>query len=124
MRWKSVLTPTVHFVYRSVRRTSVLSDRNRKGVTPMSRTSAIDVLVSEVGPREGQQAIHQVMPTQTKLRWIAALADAGLREIEATSFVSPKAVPQMADAAEIVTGTATIQDLRVLCLVPNLRGAQ
>jgi hydroxymethylglutaryl-CoA lyase len=90
----------------------------------MSRTSAIDVLVSEVGPREGQQAIHQVMPTQTKLRWITALADAGLREIEATSFVSPKAVPQMADAAEIVTGTATIQDLRVLCLVPNLRGAQ
>ncbi|MGS0686869.1 hydroxymethylglutaryl-CoA lyase [Nakamurella sp. GG22] len=90
----------------------------------MSRTSQVDVLISEVGPREGQQAIPQVMPTEVKNRWIAALADSGIREIEATSFVSPKAVPQMADAAEVLTRALTIPDLRVLALVPNLRGAQ
>ena len=90
----------------------------------MSRTSAVDVVVSEVGPREGQQAISQVMPTPIKHRWIAALADAGVREIEATSFVSPKAVPQMADAAEVIAHAVQIPDLQLLALVPNLRGAQ
>jgi hydroxymethylglutaryl-CoA lyase len=49
-----------------------------------------DVLVSEVGPRDGLQSIKRTMPTEAKLRWIAALAGAGLGEIEVASFVSPR----------------------------------
>jgi hydroxymethylglutaryl-CoA lyase len=89
-----------------------------------SRTSEIDVLVSEVGPRDGLQSVDRTMPTAVKHRWIAALADAGLREIEVTSFVSAKRLPQMADAAEVVAKALTIPNLNVLALVPNIIGAQ
>ena len=89
-----------------------------------SRTSDVDVLVSEVGPREALQSVARVMPTDVKHRWIAALAGAGLREIEVASFVSPKRLPQMADAAEVVAEAIRIPDLAVLALVPNLKGAQ
>src|ERR1017187_1829451 len=58
-------------------------------------TREIDILVSEVGPRDGLQSIKRAMPTDAKHRWIAALAEAGLREIEVGSFVSPKLLPQM-----------------------------
>ncbi len=54
--------------------------------------------MSEVGPRDGLQSIARAMPTEVKHRWIAALAAAGMREIEVGSFVSPKLLPQMADA--------------------------
>lgn len=84
----------------------------------------IDVLVSEVGPRDGLQSIARAMPTADKHRWIAALAAAGLREIEVGSFVSPKRLPQMADAADVVRQARTIPNLTVLALVPNLRGAE
>jgi len=89
-----------------------------------SRTSEIDVLVSEVGPRDGLQSVDRTMPTAVKHRWIAALADAGLREIEVASFVSPKRLPQMADAAEVVAKALAIPNLDVLALVPNLIGAK
>lgn len=89
-----------------------------------SRNSEIDVLVSEVGPRDGLQSVDRTMPTAVKHRWIAALADAGLREIEVASFVSPKRLPQMADAAEVVAHALAIPDLNVLALVPNLIGAE
>ncbi len=56
------------------------------------------ILVSEVGPRDGLQSIEQAMPTAIKHRWIRALAAAGLREIEVGSFVSPRLLPQMTDA--------------------------
>jgi hydroxymethylglutaryl-CoA lyase len=48
------------------------------------------ILVSEVGPRDGLQSIHQTMPTEAKIRWVQALAAAGLREIEVGSFVNPR----------------------------------
>jgi hydroxymethylglutaryl-CoA lyase len=89
-----------------------------------SRTSDIDILVSEVGPRDGLQSVDRTMPTAVKHRWIAALADAGLREIEVASFVSPKRLPQMADAADVVAYALTIPNLTVLALVPNLTGAR
>lgn len=89
-----------------------------------SRTSVVDVLVSEVGPRDGLQSVNATMPTTVKHRWIAALAAAGLREIEVGSFVSPKRLPQMADTAQVVAQALTIPDLTVLALVPNLRGAR
>jgi hydroxymethylglutaryl-CoA lyase len=64
------------------------------------------------------------MPTAGKNRWIAALARAGLREIEVGSFVSPRALPQMADCAQVVAQALTIADLRVVVLVPNFKYAQ
>jgi hydroxymethylglutaryl-CoA lyase len=87
-------------------------------------TPEIDILVSEVGPRDGLQSIQRAMPTPIKHRWIAALAAAGLREIEVGSFVSPKLLPQMADAEEVVQEAIKIPGLTVLALVPNLKGAE
>ena len=62
----------------------------------MSSMDDIDVLVSEVGPRDGLQSIKRTMPTASKLRWISALAAAGVREIEVGSFVPPKLLPHPA----------------------------
>ena len=84
----------------------------------------IDVLVSEVGPRDGLQSIKRTMSTAHKLRWIAALAAAGVREIEVGSFVPAKLLPQMADAAEVVQGASRIPGLNVLALAPNLKGVE
>ncbi|WP_238294677.1 hydroxymethylglutaryl-CoA lyase [Caballeronia novacaledonica] len=82
------------------------------------------ILISEVGPRDGLQSIKSVMSTPAKLRWISALAAAGLREIEVGSFVPPKLLPQMADIREVVAYALSIPDLRVAVLAPNLRGSQ
>ena len=84
----------------------------------------MDVLVSEVGPRDGLQSIKRAMPTAVKHQWIRALAEAGLKEIEVASFVPPKLLPQMADAAEVVREALKIPGITVLALVPNLRGFQ
>ena len=82
------------------------------------------VLISEVGPRDGLQSIKSVMPTAAKLRWISALAAAGLKEIEVGSFVPPKLLPQMADIHEVVAHARSIPGLHVAVLAPNLRGSQ
>ena len=82
------------------------------------------VLISEVGPRDGLQSVKATMPTADKKRWITALYDAGLREIEVCSFVPAKHLPQMADATEVVAHALTLPGLTVMALVPNLRGAQ
>jgi hydroxymethylglutaryl-CoA lyase len=84
----------------------------------------MDILVSEVGPRDGLQSVKSIMPTSGKHRWIAALAAAGLREIEVGSFVSPRALPQMADCGEVVAQALNIPGLRVAALVPNLKYAE
>jgi hydroxymethylglutaryl-CoA lyase len=83
-----------------------------------------DILVSEVGPRDGLQSIKAIMPTEAKKAWIAAEAAAGVREIEVGSFVPAKLLPQLADTAEIVAFAKTIPGLTVAVLVPNLRGAE
>lgn len=59
------------------------------------------------------------MPTGLRLRWIRALADAGIRAIEVALFVPPKLLPQVADAAEVVQGVTEILDLAVLALAPE-----
>ena len=82
------------------------------------------VLISEVGPRDGLQNCDGVMPTAVKKRWIKGLYNAGLREIEVGSFVPAKLFPQLADTAEIVEFAKNLPGLRVLALVPNLRGAK
>lgn len=81
------------------------------------------VSICEVGPRDGLQIVAQRMPTDVKLRWIAQLAAAGLKEIEVGSFVSPRLVPQMADTADVVKGALQIPGLTVCALAGNLRGA-
>ncbi len=83
-----------------------------------------DVRIYEVGPRDGLQNETAPIPTETKLRFIELLADAGLREIEATSFVSPKAIPQLADADELMSRMERRVGLRYPVLVPNLRGLE
>ena len=83
-----------------------------------------DVLISEVGPRDGLQSVAATMPTDHKLRWIDALHAAGVREIEVASFVPAKLLPQMADAAEVVRHAITLPGLTVMALVPNRKGAQ
>jgi hydroxymethylglutaryl-CoA lyase len=82
------------------------------------------VVISEVGPRDGLQSVKAVMPTAHKLRWIDALAAAGVREIEVGSFVPASLLPQMADVAQVVAHARTLPGLTVMALVPNLRGAQ
>ncbi len=83
-----------------------------------------EILVSEVGPRDGLQSIDRVMPLAAKKRWIAAEAAAGVKEIEVGSFVPPKLLPQMADTAELVKFAKGIMGLTVVALVPNAKGAQ
>jgi len=80
------------------------------------------VRIVEVGPRDGLQNEKQVVPTDTKLELIARLADAGLRDIEATSFVSPKRVPQMADHAELMRRLPRRDRVSYPVLTPNLQG--
>ncbi|QIG53570.1 hydroxymethylglutaryl-CoA lyase [Altererythrobacter sp. BO-6] len=82
-----------------------------------------EILVSEVGPRDGLQSIDRVMPLEAKKRWIAAEAAAGVPEIEVGSFVPPSLLPQMADTAELVAFARTIPGLNVVALVPNAKGA-
>ncbi len=80
------------------------------------------VHICEVGPRDGLQNAHQLMPTEAKKRWISALAEAGLEEIEVGSFVPPKLIPAMADTGEIVKHALAIPGIRVVALAPNLKG--
>ncbi len=87
-------------------------------------SSVIDVIVSEVGPRDGLQSVSRTMPTEVKHRWIAALAAAGIGEIEVGSFVSPKLLPQMADCEHVVREAVKIEGLTVLALAPNVKGAE
>ena len=84
----------------------------------------IDILVSEVGPRDGLQSIASTLPTSAKISWIRAQAEAGFREIEVGSFVPAKILPQMADTADVVREALSIPALSVAVLVPNLRGAE
>jgi isopropylmalate/homocitrate/citramalate synthase len=86
--------------------------------------TAVDVRIYEVGPRDGLQAEGTVVATADKLRFIELLAGAGLREIETTSFVSPKAVPQMADADALMAGLDRRPGVRYPVLVPNQRGLE
>jgi hydroxymethylglutaryl-CoA lyase len=80
------------------------------------------VTVYEVGPRDGLQNEPSVVPTAVKAAFIAKLAAAGLRVIEATSFVRPEWVPQLADAEELIGGLDMTGDVRYPVLVPNMRG--
>jgi isopropylmalate/homocitrate/citramalate synthase len=80
------------------------------------------VTICEVGPRDGLQNEAQTVPAADKVRYIEMLADAGITVIEATSFVSPAAVPQLADADDVFPAIRKHDGVRYLALVPNQRG--
>jgi hydroxymethylglutaryl-CoA lyase len=83
-----------------------------------------EVRIFEVGPRDGLQNEASIVPTDAKLAFVGMLADAGLREIETTSLVSPAAIPQMADADELLRRLERRAGVRYPVLVPNARGLQ
>jgi hydroxymethylglutaryl-CoA lyase len=80
--------------------------------------------VVEVGPRDGLQSEPEVVPTEAKLAMIATLASSGLRHVEITSFVNPKWVPQLADAAEVARRAPRVPGCTFSALVPNARGLE
>src|SRR2546425_7168807 len=82
------------------------------------------ITVVEVSARDGLQAEERTLPTETKLELIERLADAGHAVIEATSFVSPKAVPQLADAEELMRRLRARPGVRYPVLVPNEKGLE
>ncbi len=81
-----------------------------------------EVKIVEVGPRDGLQNESAPIATDKKLAFIRALAAAGLRQIEATSFVNPKAIPQLADAVEVARGLPAMPGVTYSALVPNQKG--
>ena len=81
-----------------------------------------DVEIFEVGPRDGLQNEARTIPTAEKVALVDALSQCGFRRIEAASFVSPKWVPQMADAAEVMARIERAPDVRYSALTPNMRG--
>jgi hydroxymethylglutaryl-CoA lyase len=93
----------------------------------MSAANAIlprQVTIREVGLRDGLQSIARVMPTAQKLEWLRGAYEAGQREIEVSSFVPPRLLPQLADAGEVLAFALTLPGLVASVLVPNLKGAE
>lgn len=82
----------------------------------------MDVRIVEVGPRDGLQNEKKLIPTEQKIEWINRLSATGLRYIEASSFVNPKWIPQLADAVEVFAGIDRAEGVTYSALVPNLRG--
>ena len=87
-------------------------------------TTREKVTVREVGLRDGLQMVRTILSTEQKLEWCWRMVEAGSVEIEVTSFVPPKIVPQFADAVEVARGALDITGLHAAALVPNLKGAQ
>ena len=82
------------------------------------------VRVREVGLRDGLQMVGTILTTAQKLEWCRRMVGAGVRDIEVTSFVPPRIVPQFADAVDVASGALAIEGLHAAALVPNLKGAQ
>jgi len=82
------------------------------------------IALREVGMRDGLQSIAEIMPTAVKFAWLDAEYAAGVREIEVSSFVPPKLLPQLADAEAVIAHAMTLPGLHVSALIPNSRGAE
>jgi hydroxymethylglutaryl-CoA lyase len=82
------------------------------------------VVLVDVGPRDGLQNEKQTVPAEVKIGLVHRLQDAGLKEIEVTSFVSPKWVPQMADNAQVMAGIQRRPGVRYAALTPNMKGLE
>src|SRR5471030_3250763 len=90
----------------------------------LANIRTVDVAIVEVGPRDGFQAIEPFIPTAQKIALIEQLVAAGLRRIEVGSFVSPAALPQMCDVAEVLSAVRRFPHVQAAVLVPNLKGAE
>jgi hydroxymethylglutaryl-CoA lyase len=82
------------------------------------------VQIREVGPRDGLQLAKTILTVEQKLEWCRRARDAGMEEVEVTSFVPPSVVPQFADATEVARGAVALGGFTAAALVPNLKGAQ
>src|SRR5712691_13341540 len=91
---------------------------------PKLSTLPRSVRIVEVGPRDGLQNEKALIPTAQKIQFIQMLADAGLPVVEATSFVSPRAIPQLSDASEVMANLSRRSSTSYPVLVPNLRGME
>ncbi len=89
-----------------------------------SQTLPKQVVIREMGLRDGLQSIATIVPTAAKLEWIRDAYDAGEREIEVGSFVPARLLPQLADTAEVLAFAQTLPGLRASVLVPNFKGAE
>lgn len=87
-------------------------------------TPSSTLLIQEVGPRDGLQMEQVFVPAAEKIRLVNALAEAGFTRIEVSSFVSPKAIPALRDAAEVFAGIRRRPGTIYVALVPNLKGAE
>lgn len=90
----------------------------------MTETSEKYVKIFEVGPRDGLQNEDDIIPTEQKIELIDALSQLGFKNIEATAFVSPKWVPQMADSSDVMAGIHRNPNVRYSALTPNLQGLE
>ena len=95
--------------------------RHVKLTTQLRKLSSY-VKIVEVGPRDGLQNEKSIVPTDTKVSLIEQLASCGLSVVEATSFVSPKWVPQMGDNVDVMTRVQRMPGVTYSCLTPNLKG--
>jgi hydroxymethylglutaryl-CoA lyase len=83
------------------------------------------ICINEIGPRDGFQNVEEFIPTEIKLRIIDGIVASGIKRVQLTSFVSPKAIPQMRDSAEVVSAClGKYPDMGFYALVPNLKGAE
>ncbi len=80
------------------------------------------VIINDVGPRDGLQNQQKILPPAERIQLVRALLAAGMKYVEVAAFVSPKAVPAMAGAAEVVAGLADVQDAHLSVLIPNMKG--
>ncbi len=94
----------------------------RQATLPEGTSSTPSVSIVEVAPRDGLQNYDRMIITRQKIRFIEALVEAGVRTIEAASFVSPAALPRMADAEQVMAGIERRTGVRYLALTPNVRG--
>ncbi|KAG0196256.1 hypothetical protein BGX28_010380, partial [Mortierella sp. GBA30] len=95
---------------------------NNSSTTPAASLSSKFVKIVEVGPRDGLQNEKAVIPAETKIEFINRLSNTGLSVVEATSFVSPKWVPQMGDATKVITSIKKKENVNYPCLTPNIKG--
>ncbi|KAJ6832581.1 hydroxymethylglutaryl-CoA lyase, mitochondrial isoform X2 [Iris pallida] len=102
--------------------TSSCNGIERDLVSKYMRSMPKSVKIVEVGPRDGLQNEKNIIPTSVKIELIHRLVASGLSVIEASSFVSPKWVPQLSDAKDVMEGIRNIKDARFPVLIPNLRG--
>lgn len=120
------VTGTTHNAYHMLRHcySTQLNPRLGVGLNKVLGSLPEFVRIVEVGPRDGLQNEKKIIPTSVKVELIQMLVSTGLEVVEATSFVSPKWVPQLADAKDVIQSIQNIEGVRFPVLTPNLKGLE